>query len=154
MPTAGCFWSFPRLLGAPLSTTRFKVWFSITSSTLWNWPSFTVSTLGRREGESPSVSRMPSTALLWAADLTGIAFCFTFYLQITLNLHKLQKYKQYGEYLSQLWIPLLAPCAILRLSLSPNTHKCVQTHSSTHTGFLNYLKVRHTHRGPLSRLIP
>lgn len=64
MPTAGCFWSFPRLLGAPLSTTRFRVWFSITSSTLWNCPSFTVSTLGTKE-----------------------EIHFTFYLQIKLNLH-------------------------------------------------------------------
>lgn len=134
MPTAGCFWSFPRLLGAPLSTTRFKVWFSITNSTLWNWPSFTVSTLGRREGESPRVSHEPSTAPLWAADLTGTVFCFTFYLQITLNLRKLQKYKQYREYLSQLWILLSALFAlsfILHISLSKHTSTYRLTHLHT-----------------------
>lgn len=34
-----------RVVGSPPSTERFSMWLKVSSSTVWNWPSFTVSAL-------------------------------------------------------------------------------------------------------------
>lgn len=57
--TDGCRASLPRLLGAPLSTTRLSERFWINSSTVWKSPSFTDSTLSQthRKGGKKAVER-------------------------------------------------------------------------------------------------